>query len=188
MSTKKYNAKIQFILDNEKKSIPNPLKSIHVDKLVDYSDKEFLNGPAINYLPTFGEVYSLITKETTEKTDTPNKDLQNIEDGFYYFVACKSPNLSSQFCAAPKAKLNDGNVDLVLMNSPTSKTRAFSQLMGEEDGSYIESKNVEYYKVKAFTLEPKSQGTFIVVDGEQLGNETILVECHQGLCNIFCQS
>lgn len=59
--------------------------------------------------------------------------------------------------------------------------------MGLSSGSHLTVPKVEMIPVKAFRLEPLSQGSHLVVDGELLKHSPIQAEIMPGLTNVFAR-
>lgn len=76
----------------------------------------------------------------------------------------------------PMAELSDGCLDLLVLRD-VSKLVVADTFLKMEDGSHManwkptEQKGMEYYKVRAFRLEPKEDeaGSYLVADGELIG-------------------
>lgn len=54
-------------------------------------------------------------------------------------------------------------------------------------GNHLAVPNVEMIPVKAFRLEPLSQGSHIVVDGELLKHSPLQAEIMPGIANIYAR-
>lgn len=81
--------------------------------------------------------------------------------------------------------MNDGCIDLVMVKNEMGVLDMFLSFVSDfATGDYIQRKEVEYIKTRAFYLVPKNGS--IVVDGELVGKtEPLLCEVHKGLIKVF---
>ncbi|KAK3268280.1 hypothetical protein CYMTET_23207, partial [Cymbomonas tetramitiformis] len=98
--------------------------------------------------------------------------------GIQQLVARHTPDWgATDIKPTPMAELSDGCLDLVVVRD-VSKLVVVNNFLKMEDGSHManwkpdEQKGLEYYKVRAFRLEPKEDeetGSYLVADGECIG-------------------
>jgi len=91
-----------------------------------------------------------------------------VEDDFYFFFISNMSMLTEHTKVAPYAHLTDGYFDLLFTKQLNSAKAAKLLLSLDEQGSIASMKEVEYYKVRTVTLEPKNLVGNIMVDGEKL--------------------
>lgn len=60
-------------------------------------------------------------------------------------------------------------------------------LLGLSSGNHLTAPNVEMIPVKAFRLEPLSQGSHIVVDGELIKHSPLQAEIIPGITNVYAR-
>lgn len=101
-----------------------------------------------------------------------------IEDEFFCLLAANIPYISTDLLAAPKfvifvlivdghrAHPGDGTIDILISRKGHKKMdrvdalKLFTQM---EKGEHAKSKDVEYFKVKAFTLEPGPEVAVLIL-------------------------
>jgi len=95
-------------------------------------------------------------------------------DGVFVEVA-NSTFTGTTFLMAPKAKLNDGLLDVVILNriSRLKLLRLFNSIY---DGSHIDAPQVEYLQAKKIKVTESSPGK-LIPDGEILGETPVEFEC-----------
>ena len=86
---------------------------------------------------------------------------------------------------APKAKLDDGLMDLIVVRHEASKLKILSLLPSLFDGSHINSPLVEYYTASEFSLIPKKD-ELLNIDGEISGSTPIDVRVLKQRIKVFC--
>lgn len=100
-----------------------------------------------------------------------------VRQGVFVEVA-NSRFTGTTFLIAPKAKLDDGLLDVVLLKdiSRTGLLRLFRTVY---DGSHIEDPAVEYYQARSITVVEEFPGR-LVPDGEILGQSPVHFDCLPG--------
>ena len=111
-------------------------------------------------------------------------DGQTIDGIFTFIVACNSMHVGKGMKMAPKAKLDDGLIDLVVVKGGLTRRRLLSVLPKLFDGSHINEPEVEYYQASQFSLYPESVDD-LNIDGEMVGNTPIEVTMVQNAIEIF---
>ena len=100
-----------------------------------------------------------------------------IREGIFVEVA-NSTFTGTTFLMAPKAKLDDGLLDIVLLNS-VSRLRLLRLFTRIYDGSHIHYPEVEYFQAKSIRIvEERPQR--LIPDGEILGRSPVEFECLPG--------
>lgn len=140
-------------------------------------------------------------------TSSENHEWKSINGNFDVVWLHNVPWASEDVMPAPHAKFSDGYLDLVIVNE-CPKWSLLNLLLKLKDGGHVESRHVQYIKVKAFRLTPgrrtgkSPEGGIIDVDGEVLARgegtlgqndatlmsygPTIEVTVEKGLATIFC--
>ncbi|CAG8442156.1 3062_t:CDS:2 [Dentiscutata heterogama] len=87
----------------------------------------------------------------------------------------------------PYALPNDGLIDLVVARrDKLSRIKSFNFMTEMEVGNHIKMKEIDYYKVEAFRLTPKSsKDGYISIDGEKVDFAPFQVEALPQLINIL---
>jgi diacylglycerol kinase (ATP) len=83
---------------------------------------------------------------------------------------------------APKAKLNDGLIDIILFRK-ASKLRVFKIFTEVFSGNHINDPLVEYYQVSKFKIRTSEES--LNLDGENKGRTPISVNMLPKSLNIF---
>ena len=101
-------------------------------------------------------------------------DDKKIEDEFIFIIACNSIHVGKGMKMAPKARLDDGLIDLIVIRSGVSRTRLLQVLPKLFDGSHINEPELEYYQTSQFSLIPETD-EILNIDGEIMGSTPIQV-------------
>ena len=118
-----------------------------------------------------------------------NDEWQAIEDDFVLFWAMNMSHATHDIKAAPKAHLSDGNMDVILGRhgiSGISKLNLLLAFIKSAKGEHLSLPGIEYYKVRRFRLEPKTDRGILAVDGEKVAYFPIQMEVKRGLARVFC--
>ena len=102
-------------------------------------------------------------------------DNKKIEDEFTFIIACNSMHVGKGMKMAPKARLDDGLIDLIVIRAGASRTRLLQVLPKLFDGSHINEPEVEYYQTSKFSLIPEMD-EILNIDGEIMGTTPIKVK------------
>ena len=102
-------------------------------------------------------------------------DDKKIEDEFTFIIACNSMHVGKGMKMAPKARLDDGLIDLIVIRAGASRTRLLQVLPKLFDGSHINEPEVEYIQTSKFSLIPETD-EILNIDGEIMGSTPIKVK------------
>ena len=111
-------------------------------------------------------------------------DDKKIEDEFTFIIACNSIHVGKGMKMAPKARLDDGLIDLIVIRSGVSRTRLLQVLPKLFDGSHINEPELEYYQTSQFSLIPETD-EILNIDGEIMGSTPIKVEMISNAFEMF---
>ena len=111
-------------------------------------------------------------------------DDKKIEDEFIFIIACNSIHVGKGMKMAPKARLDDGLIDLIVILSGVRRTRLLQVLPKLFDGSHINEPELEYYQTSQFSLIPETD-EILNIDGEMLGSTPIKVEMISNAFEMF---
>lgn len=106
----------------------------------------------------------LIKKKRRAKLTIDN---QVIEDNFLFVIACNTKHTGKGMKMAPKAELNDGLIDVVVVRD-VSRLTLLKLLPKIFNGSHIHHPNLEYYQVSELSMESEDEGQ-LNLDGEISG-------------------
>ena len=111
-------------------------------------------------------------------------DDKKIEDEFTFIIACNSIHVGKGMKMAPKAILDDGLIDLIVVRSGATRPRLLQVLPKLFDGSHINEPEVEYYQTSEFSLIPEKD-EILNIDGEIMGSTPIKVKMISNAMEIF---
>ena len=109
---------------------------------------------------------------------------EKIEDEFTFIIACNSIHVGKGMKMAPKAKLDDGLIDLIVVKAGVTRTRLLQVLPKLFDGTHINEPEVSYYQTSKFSLIPEKDD-ILNIDGEIMGSTPIKVEMIPNAIAIF---
>ena len=105
-------------------------------------------------------------------------------DNFTFIVACNSIHVGKGMKMAPNAKLDDGLIDLLVVDGDITRQRLFSVLPKLFDGTHINEPEVEYHQASSFSLIPQTND-ILNIDGEMVGTTPITVRVLKHAVEIF---
>ena len=117
---------------------------------------------------------------------TDKQGWQVIEDDFIFLWAMNTPWAAHDMNVTPYARLNDGAIDVLVMRRGTSRLELLQALLLCGKGQHLDLPHMEYYKVKAFKLEPLTEKGILVVDGEQVNYSNIEMTVLPNLARVNC--
>ena len=97
------------------------------------------------------------------------------ESSFTFIIACNTKYVGKGMFMAPKAKTNDGLLDLIVVKGNLSRMALFRTLPKLFKGTHIDDSNVTYHQVSDFSLITK-QNDLLNIDGEMKGSTSIDVK------------
>ena len=111
-------------------------------------------------------------------------DNDEIIDNFTFIIGCNTMYTGKGMKMAPKAKLDDGLMDIVVVRHGPSRFKLLTMLPKVYDGTHINSSILEYYQVSEFSLIPE-RDEILNIDGEVLGTTPIHVKMIPGAFQVF---
>ncbi|SVC96399.1 uncharacterized protein METZ01_LOCUS349253, partial [marine metagenome] len=105
-------------------------------------------------------------------------------DEFTFIIACNSIHVGKGMKMAPKAKLDDGAIDLIVVRANVTRTRLLQVLPKLFNGSHVEEPEISYYQTSKFSLIPE-KNEIINIDGEIMGSTPISVEMIPNAIDIY---
>lgn len=105
-------------------------------------------------------------------------------NNYMFVIGCNSINVGKGMRMAPKAKLDDGLMDIIVVDSNISRLRLLAVLPKLFKGTHIDEPEVQYYQSKKFSLIPDNDDS-LIIDGEMIGKTPIVAEIIPGSVEIF---
>ena len=105
------------------------------------------------------------------------------EGDFLFTIACNTQHTGRGMKMAPKAELNDGLIDLVLVRD-ASRFKLLQMFPKVFDGTHIDDPIVEYYQVKEFSITP-AENEILNLDGELKGSTPFSVRMIPSAFSVF---
>ncbi|MGB2501788.1 MAG: diacylglycerol/lipid kinase family protein [Mariniblastus sp.] len=110
-----------------------------------------------------------------------------IDGGFCFVLACNTMHTGKQMKMAPRATLDDGLIDLVVVRHGPGLFKMLSLFSKLYDGNFINDPVVDYYQVKSFDLQPELAEP-LNIDGELLGMTPAKVVMKPAAFEVYCDS
>ena len=85
---------------------------------------------------------------------------------------------------APHAKLDDGKMDLIIINNDFHRIKLLKMFPTLFSGNHINSPLVEYRQVKSLKLTPDTN-TILNIDGEIIGETPITIDVIPGAIKLL---
>ena len=179
----------------------NKIRRLDVGKMLTQGQTYyFLNAVGVGLIPKIAEAaiplkkmgnaaYTLATllklkglKSQKLKLEVDGKILER--DGIFVEVA-NSCYTGTTFYIAPKAKLDDGLLDIIILNQ-VSRLKLLRLFTSIYDGSHINYSEIEYIQAKNIKVIEEIPGK-LSPDGELIGKTPVSFEClHQDIEFLWC--
>jgi len=118
------------------------------------------------------------------RTATLTYENKKIKKEFTFIVACNTRHVGKGMMMAPNAKIDDGLLDLIIVNGNISRFKLFQTLPKLFKGTHIHDPEVEYLQVKEFTIDTDGNDN-LNIDGELKGSTPIDVKIIPQAVEIF---
>lgn len=105
------------------------------------------------------------------------------EDNYTFVIGCNTIHVGKGMKMAPKALVNDGKIDLIIVKKE-SRLKLLFLFPKLFKGTHIESPLVKYLQVKEFSIIPKTKNG-LNIDGEMKGFTPAHVKIIKGKIKIF---
>lgn len=144
----------------------------------------------LSLLRTYRGRFSFIPHPDFEQTDYRITSQQGewliIEDEFIFIWAMNTSWAAYDMNVTPYAQINDGAMDVLVMRQGTSRLELLQALLRCGKGQHLDLPHMEYYKVRAFRLEPLTDKGILVVDGEPVDYSAIEMKVIPRLAAVNC--
>ena len=111
-------------------------------------------------------------------------DDKTFVNNFTFVVACNSIHIGKGMKMAPYAKLDDGLIDLVVVDANITRQRLFSVLPKLFDGTHVKEPEVTYHQASSFSIFPETDD-ILNIDGEMTGTTPLTVRMLKHAIKIF---
>lgn len=130
---------------------------------------------------TIGVLHQTIKLKTFNLKMTIDGELHNMDNVFV--IISNSKYTGGNYLIAPKAEVDDGKLDLVILNklSRLNLLKTFPKIF---DGSHVDTPFVDYIQAKSIKLET-NEPKILSPDGEVYGNFPAEVTCIPHAIDIF---
>ncbi len=130
---------------------------------------------------TLGVLYNTIKLNTFDLKMTVDGEELNLDNVFV--IISNSKYTGGNYLIAPKAEINDGKLDLIILNrlSRINLLKIFPMIF---DGSHINTKFVDYVQAKSIKLETKVPKV-LSPDGEIYGKFPVEISCVSAGIQVF---
>lgn len=122
----------------------------------------------------------LIKKRRPAKLTINN---QVIDDDFLFVIACNTKHTGKGMKMAPKAELNDGLIDIIVVRDAT-RLALFNLLPKVFDGSHVDHPNLEYFQANEFSMD-SDNNDLLNLDGEIGGSTPFKAKVIPGALEVF---
>ncbi len=102
-------------------------------------------------------------------------DGEKISDEFVFAIACNTMYTGRGMKMAPRAKLNDGKFDVVVVRQRASRMKLLNLFPKIFDGSHINDPLCEYFQVKEMRIKPEVN-EILNLDGEIFGSTPVTLK------------
>ena len=109
---------------------------------------------------------------------------ESVSDDFAFIIACNTIHVGKGMKMAPKAHIDDGLIDIVVVDDEISRLRLLSVLPKLYKGTHIFEPEVKYYQSDKFSIFTE-QIDILNIDGEIIGNTPIEVDVIPQTIEIF---
>lgn len=110
-------------------------------------------------------------------------DGQVQDDEFLFLIACNTKYTGSNMKLAPRAEVDDGRLDVVLIRR-ASRLQMLKIFTRVYDGSHLALPYVEYHQVRSFALESAGHEP-LNLDGEMKGTTPVVAEVLPAALQVF---
>ena len=116
---------------------------------------------------------------------TINIDGKKYQDNYLFILIHNTIHTGKGMKAAPNAKLDDGFLDIVLINSDVSRLQLIQLLSKLYDGSHIDSEYVKYFPAQNIELIPKEDEA-VNIDGDVKYKTPVKISVLEKKLPIYC--
>ena len=131
---------------------------------------------------TVSSIIEILLRKSRRATLVVNDE--TFVNDFTFVVACNSIHIGKGMKMAPSAELDDGLIDLLVVDANITRQRLFSVLPKLFDGTHVNEPEVTYHQASSFSLFPE-RDDILNIDGEMVGTTPITVRMLKHAIEIF---
>ncbi|CAL5222109.1 g4421 [Coccomyxa viridis] len=139
-------------------------------------------GPSLQLLQALGPEDQLQLSHIAEMH--PGWQLLSPRDTSF-FAAVNLPMLDFHSSTGPQADFNSGCLDIIYVPNITNRKQGLEWLDQLGKGRHMDGNLTHLKKACAMIIEPYSEGTSLVVDGEAIPYKRVYLEVHPSLCSVI---
>lgn len=103
---------------------------------------------------------------------------------FTFVVACNSIHIGKGMKMAPYAKMDDGLIDILILDGKVTRQRLVSVLPKLFDGTHVNEPEISYHQASTFSLFSETNDN-LIIDGEMIGATPITTRIIKHALKIF---
>jgi len=121
------------------------------------------------FLSTIAGIVSTLPTYESNECDIIMDGRRKITTNITMAVVANGKFLGGGFNAAPRAKINDGKLDVVIMKNSGSFKVLQKLVEMKGDSEYLHEEDILYYQASQVTFLPKNRNMTVSLDGEPVG-------------------
>lgn len=121
------------------------------------------------FLSTIAGIVSTLPTYESNECDIIMDGGRKITSNITMAVVANGKFLGGGFNAAPRAKITDGKLDVVIMKSSGSFKMLQKLVEMQGDSEYLHEEDILYYQASQVTFLPKNRNMTVSLDGEPVG-------------------
>ncbi len=131
---------------------------------------------------TLSSIIEIVLKKSRRATLVI--DDKTLVDHFTFIVACNSIHIGNGMKMAPYAKLDDGLIDILVLDAKVTRQRLVSVLPKLFDGTHINEPEISYHQASSFSILSETNDN-LIIDGEMIGTTPITTRILKHAIKIF---
>jgi diacylglycerol kinase (ATP) len=121
------------------------------------------------FLSTIAGIVSTLPTYESNECDIIMDGGRKITSNITMAVVANGKSLGGGFNAAPRAKMTDGKLDVVIMKNSGSFKMLQKLVEMKGDSEYLHEEDILYYQASQVTFLPKNRNMTVSLDGEPVG-------------------
>jgi hypothetical protein len=113
-------------------------------------------------------------------------DWVTVEGEFITISAVFMTHLGPDLVFSKDRHLDEGQIDFCIIHSSIPRAKILKSFIDLAEGKVTPDNDIEFFRVKAFRIEPYTEKGYMVVDGEQVEYGPIQGYVRPGLARVMC--